>query len=134
VQAVTAPFALAADALSFLGSAFFLGRIRPAEPAPDQAGQRGALSAGARFILTSPLLRPSLACVSIINYFSFMFMALFVLYATRSLHVRPGLRGDDPGHQHRHDPAAGGTLGFLCRLPSPMPRFRLTEPGHRSAG
>ena len=25
--------------------------------------------------------------------------------------------------------AAGGTLGFLCLLPSPMPRFRLTEPG-----
>ncbi len=27
--------------------------------------------------------------------------------------------------------AAGGTLGFLCLLPSPMPRFRLTEPGDR---
>ena len=37
VEALSAPFALAADALSFLGSAFFLGRIRPAEPAPDPA-------------------------------------------------------------------------------------------------
>ena len=36
VQALSAPFALAADALSFLGSAFFLGRIRPAEPAPTR--------------------------------------------------------------------------------------------------
>jgi hypothetical protein len=25
--------------------------------------------------------------------------------------------------------AGGGTLGFLCLLPSPMPRFRLAEPG-----
>ena len=25
--------------------------------------------------------------------------------------------------------AAGGTLGFLFLLPSPMPRFRLAEPG-----
>ena len=92
VQALSAPFALAADALSFLGSAFFLGRIRPDEPAP--AGHaRGALSAGARFIWTSPILRPSLACVTLINFFNFMFMALFVLYATRSLHVRPGLLG-----------------------------------------
>ena len=88
MQALSAPFALAADALSFLGSAFFLSRIRrPSRP--DQAGRRGALSAGARFIGTSPILRPSLACVSVINFFNFMFMALFVLYATRSLHVRP---------------------------------------------
>jgi MFS family permease len=34
VQALSAPFALAADALSFLGSAFFLGRIRPPSQPP----------------------------------------------------------------------------------------------------
>jgi MFS family permease len=250
VQALSAPFALAADALSFLGSAFFLSRIRPAEPAPDQDDRRGALSAGARFIWSSPILRPSLACVSVINFFSFMFMALFVLYAIRALHVRPGLLGvvlgagaiggvlgsvltrriaaraglgrayligcivypapvllvplaagprllilgmllaaeflsgfgvmildisigtilaavvPDPLrarvsgafmainygirpvgslaggaagallglHPALWIAAAGGTLGFLCLLPSPMPRFRLTEPGRPSSG
>jgi MFS family permease len=250
VQALSAPFALAADALSFLGSAFFLSRIRPAEPAPDQDDRRGALSAGARFIWSSPILRPSLACVSVINFFSFMFMALFVLYAIRALHVRPGLLGlvlgagaiggvlgsvltrriaaraglgrayligcivypapvllvplaagprllilgmllaaeflsgfgvmildisigtilaavvPDPLrarvsgafmainygtrpvgslaggaagallglHPALWIAAAGGTLGFLCLLPSPMPRFRLTEPGRASSG
>jgi Na+/melibiose symporter-like transporter len=108
VEALSAPFALAADALSFLGSAFFLGRIRPAEPAPDQDRRRGALSAGARFIWSSPILRPSLACVCVINFFSFMFMALFVLYATRSLHVRPGLLGLVLGAG-----AVGGVLGSL---------------------
>ncbi len=108
VQALSAPFALAADALSFLGSAFFLGRIRPDEPAPAGHEGRGALSAGARFIWTSPLLRPSLACVTLINFFSFMFMALFVLYATRSLHVRPGPLGLVLGAG-----AVGGVLGSL---------------------
>jgi MFS family permease len=108
VQALTAPFALAADALSFLGSAFFLARIRPAEPAPDQDRRPGALSAGARFIWTSAILRPSLTCVSVINFFSFMFMALFVLYATRSLHVRPGELGLVLGAG-----AVGGVLGAL---------------------
>jgi hypothetical protein len=29
--------------------------------------------------------------------------------------------------------AAGGTLGFLCLLPSPMPRFRLTQPERPSS-
>ena len=108
VEALSAPFALAADALSFLGSAFFLGRIRPAEPAPDTGHRRGALSAGARFIWSSPILRPSLACVCVINFFSFMFMALFVLYATRALHVRPGLLGLVLGAG-----AVGGVLGSV---------------------
>lgn len=47
VQLLTAPFAVAADALSYLGSAFFLARIDPAEPPPEAAGH-GSLSAGAR--------------------------------------------------------------------------------------
>ena len=53
-------------------------------------------------------MRPSLACVSVINFFNFMFMALFVLYATRSLHIRPGLLGVVLGAG-----AVGGVLGAL---------------------
>ena len=51
VQLLSAPFAVAADALSFLGSAFFLSRIRPAEPPADDAP--GSLMAGVRFIARS---------------------------------------------------------------------------------
>lgn len=40
VQLLTAPAALLADAISFLGSALFLGRIRPAEP-PVETERRG---------------------------------------------------------------------------------------------
>lgn len=107
VQALSAPFAIAADALSFLGSAFFLHRIKPTE-APPAGGGRGALSAGARFILGSPIVRASLISASIINFFDFVFLALFVLYATRSLHVRPGLLGLVLGAG-----AVGGVLGSL---------------------
>jgi hypothetical protein len=91
VQLLSAPVAIAADALSFLGSAFFLSTIKPAEP-PAAAGQ-GSLTAGARFIGCTPIVRASLAAVSVINFFDVAFAALFVLYATRSLHVRPGLLG-----------------------------------------
>jgi MFS family permease len=107
VQALSAPFAIAADALSFLGSAFFLHRIKPRE-APPVAGGNGALSAGARFILGSPIVRASLISASVINFFDFVFAALFVLYATRSLHVRPGLLGLVLGAG-----AVGGVLGSL---------------------
>jgi hypothetical protein len=80
------------SALSFLGSAFFLGRVHVTEPRPEAPGP-GAITAGARFIKGSPVVRWSLLSVSLINFFNFVFFALFVLYATRSLHVRPGLLG-----------------------------------------
>jgi MFS family permease len=107
VQALSAPFALVADALSFLGSAFFLSRIRPAEPPAGQPG-RGALAAGVRFILRSGIVRASLGAVATINFFNFMFFALFLLYATRSLQVRPGPLGLVLGAG-----AIGGVLGSV---------------------
>jgi MFS family permease len=103
-----APFAVVADALSFLGSAFFLGRIQVTEPRPAAPGP-GAITAGARFINGSPVVRWSLLSVSIINFFNFVFFALFVLYATRSLQVRPGLLGLVLGAG-----AIGGVLGALA--------------------
>jgi MFS family permease len=91
VQALSAPFAVVADALSFLGSAFFLGRIRPAEPPADDG--RGSVLAGARFIARSALVRASLVAVATINFFNLMFAALYLLYAVRVLHIRPGVVG-----------------------------------------
>jgi MFS family permease len=91
VQVLSAPFTIAADALSFLGSAFFLSRIRPAEPAADEAG--GSVLAGARFIVRSALVRASLISASTINFFNLMFFAVYLLYAVRVLHLRAGLVG-----------------------------------------
>jgi MFS family permease len=90
-QLLTAPFAVAADALSFLGSAFFLGRIRPEEPPPDD-GSAG-ITAGLRFILDSSIVRATLTGIAVINFFHLMFDALFMLYAVSTLHVRPGMLG-----------------------------------------
>ena len=91
VQALSAPVAIAADALSFLGSAFFLGRIRPGEPPTDDS--QGSITAGARFIAGSDLVRASLIAVATINFFNLMFAALYLLYAVRVLHIKAGVVG-----------------------------------------
>ena len=105
VQFLTAPLAVLADAVSFLGSAFFLARIRPKEPPTAEPG-KGTLTAGVRYIGRSKIVRASLVAVSVINFFNFVFFALFVLYATRYLLVAPGLLGTVLGIG-----AVGGVLG-----------------------
>jgi MFS family permease len=107
VDLLSAPLTIGVDALSFLGSAHFLSRIRPAEPPPDVSGH-GSVTAGARFIRESGLVRASLLAVATINFFNFMFFALFVLYATQTLHVRAGLLGLVLGAG-----AVGSVLGSL---------------------
>lgn len=91
VEALTAPYAIVADALSFLGSAFQLAAIKPDEP-PSSDGE-GGVTVGLRFIAKSPVVRASLTGVAVINFFNLMFNALFLLYAVRQLHVRPGVLG-----------------------------------------
>jgi MFS family permease len=107
VQVFTAPLAIIADAVSFLGSAFFLGRIRPAEPPADK--DNGSVMAGARFIAGSGIVRASLIAVGTINFFNLMFNALYLLYAVRVLHVRAGVVGLLIGMA-----AIGGLLGALA--------------------
>jgi MFS family permease len=104
VQVLTAPVAIVVNALSFLGSAFLLGRIRPAEAPADDSG--GSVMAGARFIAGSPIVRASLVAVAAINFFNLMFAALYLLYAVRVLHIRAGVVGVLLGAG-----AVGGLLG-----------------------
>jgi MFS family permease len=111
VQVLTAPLAMVADALSFLGSAFFLAGVRPAEP-PAQPRTGRTFGAGAWFIAKSPVVRAVLTSAAVINFFDFVFMALFVLYVTRSLHVRPGLLGVVLGAG-----AVGGVIGAVLTRP-----------------
>jgi MFS family permease len=92
VQVFSAPFAVVGDVLSFLGSAALLRRIKPAEPPADPGG-KGALTVGAKFIARDPIVRASLTAMSVVNFFNFVFAALILLYATRTLHVRPGELG-----------------------------------------
>jgi MFS family permease len=92
VQLLRGPYALALDALSFVWSAFFLGRIGAEEP-PGAPPEAGGVTAGARWIRRNGIVRAELLGVATINLFNFMFFALFVLFATRTLHVRPAELG-----------------------------------------
>jgi MFS family permease len=107
VQIFSAPGALIADAVSFLVSAFSLGSIHPTEPPTEQA-QRGHVKAGIAYIRRSPIIRASLLATATINFFNFVFWALFFLYATKTLDVRPGLLGLVLGAA-----SVGGVLGSI---------------------
>ncbi len=92
VQLLRGPYALAVDAVSFVWSAFFLGRIDAEEP-PGAPPESGGVGAGMRWIRDHSIVRAELLGVATLNLFNFMFFALFMLYATRSLHVRPATLG-----------------------------------------
>jgi len=93
VQALTAPIALLLDALSYLGSALFIGRAGAVESTPARAGEGGSLAAGGRFIARSPLIRAALLASATLNLFNTGFYALLVLYATKNLGMSAGAIG-----------------------------------------
>jgi MFS family permease len=110
VQLLTAPIALVADALSFVGSAFYLGRIRAPEPPIEivEESIRTRLSTGLLFIFRDSIMRPILLSAATINLFNFGFQALFILYVTTTLGVSPGILGAALGAG-----AVGGVIGAL---------------------
>lgn len=95
VQVFGAPLAMLVDAASFLGSVVFLRRIRSPEPPieVEEGSTRERLLAGLSFVLRDPIMRPTLLSVAVINLFTFVSNALFILYATTTLGVSPGLLG-----------------------------------------
>jgi len=107
VQILTAPVALVADSASFVYSALALSRIKPVEP-PTEVAEQGHLVAGLRYVFGSATMRSALGATATINFFNFLFFALFVLYATRYLHVKPGLLGVVLGAG-----AVGGLIGAV---------------------
>jgi MFS family permease len=107
VQVFSAPVALIVDALSFVFSALTMHSIHPQEPPTEPAG-RGHVKAGMRYIWASPIVRAKLLSTATINFFNFVFWALFILYVTRELGVRPGVLGLVLGAG-----AFGGVLGSL---------------------
>ncbi len=110
VQLLSAPIALVADAISYLGSAFFLRRIRTPEPAIefDQESMRARLATGLVFIFRDSIMRPILLSVAWINLFNFGFQALFILYVTTNLGISPSVLGGALGAG-----AVGGVIGAL---------------------
>ena len=95
ITVLGAPLALAADALSFVGSALFLARIKAPEPPieHDPGSVRSQLMTGLRFILRDPVISPTLKSVGILNFFNYCFQALLYLYVLDVLAVDPGVFG-----------------------------------------
>ncbi|MFG2652160.1 MFS transporter [Streptomyces sp. NPDC048436] len=92
VQFLTAPFALFADALTYLVSARQLSRIKPVEPAPAPVA-KGHFTAGLRWVVKEPTMRALFAWSGTIQFFNFMFHTLFVLYVTVELGLSAGVLG-----------------------------------------
>lgn len=91
----SAPFALLVDALSYLASAFFVGRAEVREAPTEEAAERegeGAV-AGIRYLARTPLIRACLLAAATLNLFNFGFYALLVLYATETLGIGAGAIG-----------------------------------------
>jgi MFS family permease len=90
-----APIAILADAVSYVLSALLIGSIRHGEPAPA-AERRSALSElreGVRYVFRQPYLRALTLTIGGSNLFTFMVIALFMVYAVRRLGLSPELIG-----------------------------------------
>jgi len=94
ISAVGAPFAVIADALSYLASALFVWRIKRAEPHPE--AQRIAtgvareplqrqIAEGVRFVLHNPYLRAIAGATSAANLCSNVIYAIIPVYLYREL-------------------------------------------------
>lgn len=90
IGVLTAPYAIALDALSYLGSALFLGRIRLPEPKPVRDPDRRLgrdIVEGLRFVRRSPELRAIAATASMSNFFNSMQSTMLVFLLARVLHA-----------------------------------------------
>jgi MFS family permease len=97
IQLLSAPVAVLADALSFLFSAALLRSMRKHEP-PLARGQGPMhlvqdVREGLQMLFGNGLLRPLIAILAPTSFFEAGVLALYVLYATRELHLTPLLIG-----------------------------------------
>lgn len=95
IQLLTVPFAVVADALSFLFSAMLIRRINTPEPPPaehDASTWRLAID-GMKLIAAHPIQRASLGGTATVNFFTMIASALLVLFASRDLGLPAGAIG-----------------------------------------
>ena len=91
VAAITAPYAIVADAISFVVSTGFMLRMRHREtltersPGAPKPRLWPEAMEGLRWVVGQPWLRAIAACTGLSNFFSNVLFAIFVLYLVRSL-------------------------------------------------
>jgi len=96
IQALTAPYAVAVDAVSYLCSGLWVWSIKTRSPKPERRAERNLrreVMEGLRFVVGNRLLRAIAMCTGSSNLFSSMaFGVIFVLLA-RELHLSAGVIG-----------------------------------------
>jgi Na+/melibiose symporter-like transporter len=97
VQAVSAPFAVLLDAVSYLLSAISLRRVSVDESsfasASDQTTARRDVAEGLRVVFRNRYVRPLLGEATTFNFFNEIFILGLLLYTVRELDMSPALLG-----------------------------------------
>jgi MFS family permease len=99
IAAMSAPYAIVLDAISFVVSTVFMLAIRRGETLPEKT--EGApkprmlpeLKEGLAFVVRHPHLRAIAACTGSANFFGSIVFTILVLYAVRVLHLSSGTVG-----------------------------------------
>ena len=98
IDLISAPVAILADAISFLGSALFLLGIRKPERPPQRdehakPRMRAEIREGLRYVFKHPFLKNIAACTATFNFFGSLWSAVLIVYAVRVLDLRPAVLG-----------------------------------------
>jgi predicted MFS family arabinose efflux permease len=95
-QVLAAPFAIAANAVTYLVSALFLAGIRKPEPTPEpepHARWTDDVALGFSVIWRHPLVRPVFLVGAMHGLFGGIFGALYILFCLRVVGLSPGQMG-----------------------------------------
>jgi MFS family permease len=96
IQALTAPYAVLVDALSFLWSAGWVAAIKSRPPKPERKPDRHLgreIKEGLSFVLRNRMLRAIAMCTGSANLFNTIGFAVFYVLLARDLHLSPGYIG-----------------------------------------
>ena len=101
INLIGAPFAIVADAASFVASGGLISLIRKHEPKPERrvgadgrhVGLRREISEGLRYVLGNRYLRMIAGCTGISNLGNSLQFAIFPVFAYVELKLSPGLVG-----------------------------------------
>jgi MFS family permease len=88
IGALGAPYAMAADAVSYISSSAFLSRLRAAETTAPREGRqplRAEIREGLAYVFGNPIIRPTVAFTSVANVFNSVLFAVVLLFAVRHL-------------------------------------------------
>jgi MFS family permease len=112
IQALSAPYAILVDALSFLWSAAWVTAIRSRPPKPERKPDRHLgreIAEGLKFVVGNRLLRSIAACTGSSNFFSNVAFPVYFILLARQLHLSAGVIGLFTSFA-----AIGGLLGSLA--------------------